>query len=127
MLSYRIDGARRLVTVTGTGVLTAHEISEAQAAIGTDPEFHPGFALLIDFRTASLSTVEAEEVRRHALEDPFAPNSPRAIVISSEVDYGVVRMFEAYSELAGRSGPVQAFRDPAGALSWLEEVCAAQP
>ena len=88
--------------------------------VGADPDFDPTFALIADFRAASLSEVTAFDIRRLAEEAPFGPDSPRALVVSDDANYGLARMFGAYSELAERKGPVEAFRDLETAWTWVE-------
>jgi len=122
MHTYRIDSPRRLVLATWRGTLSAEEISKWQAALAADPAFDPSLALITDIRTASLAEVTPPDVRQHAEEDPFGPETPRAIVVSNDANYGVARMFEAYSELARNKGPVRTFRDPESAWAWIESV-----
>jgi hypothetical protein len=127
MISYRIDCARRLVEVTGGGTLSAREISECHEALRTDPAFEPDFALLVDFRAASLSALKPPEVRRHAESDPFGPESPRAMLVDNDADYRIIQLFWAYSEWARHTGPVRPFRDLDSARTWIEEVRGAKP
>lgn len=122
MISHRIDKNRRLVTVTGHGILLPEQISANQAAIRNDPDFDPSFALMVDFRKASFANVASAHVRQHAEDDPFGPKSPRAIVISGKTDIGMVGIFEAYSQLVEHHGPVKGFYDLNSAWDWIESV-----
>lgn len=122
MISYRIDPARRLVIVTGTGMLSGEAISASQAELRMAPGFDPSYALLVDFRTASFAAIEPGHVRRHAAEDPIDPASPRAVVVRHDSDRGMVRMLEVYRELNNHTGPVRAFTDMAEALAWIDSV-----
>jgi hypothetical protein len=127
MIRYRIDRVSRLVEVTGTGALAAEDISACQAALRADPAFDSSFALLADFRAVNLSDLQAPHVRQHAQDDPFGPRSPRAILVSSDADDSIIRLFEAYSGAAQHTGPVRAFRDDESARAWIEEVRGATP
>lgn len=122
MISYRIDPARRLIVVTGTGTLSAEAISANQAELRRAPDFDPSYALLVDFRKASFAAIEPGHVRRHAAEDPVGPASPRAVVVQRESDRGMVRMLEMYRELNNLAGPVQAFTDIDSALAWIDSL-----
>jgi hypothetical protein len=122
MITYRIDPDRRLVTVTAMGALPADAVSANQAELRAAPGFDPSYALLADFTRASFAAFEPGDVRQHAAQDPFGPTSPRAVVVRQDADRGIVRMFEIYSELHGRTGPVRAFTDIPNALTWIESL-----
>lgn len=122
MITYRIDSARRLVLVTMTGTPSAAEISANQAELRAHPDFDPVYALLADFSKASFAAIAPADVRQHAMQDPFGPASPRAVVARQESDFSIVKMFEVYSELSARTGPVKAFTDIASALAWIESM-----
>jgi len=122
MLTYRIDKLRRIVEVTGAGILTLSEFLAGQARLLADPEFDASFALLADYRAASFAAVDGASLRTIAQKVPFAPEAPRAFVVASDASFGVMRMFETYSGLAQERSPVRAFRDVGSAMAWIEEV-----
>lgn len=122
MISYRIDPARRLVLVTFTGTPSAAAVSANQAELRAAPGFDPAYALLADFSKASFAAFDLSDVRLHAAQDPIGPDSSRAVVVRQDSDLGIVRMFEAYSELQGRAGPVKAFTDIPSALAWIKNT-----
>lgn len=124
MITYSIDPARRLVTVTAVGMLSADAISANQAELRLAPGFDPSYALLADFRNASFAAIGPGDVRLHAEQDPFGPAAPRRGGAAGS-DRSMVRMFEVYHEMTGRSGPVGAFTDLSAALDWIESVRAA--
>lgn len=121
MLEYRIDRARRLIEVKGAGDLTSADFLEGQARLRADPEFDSTFALLADYRAANLSALDVEDLRNIAAMAPFDAAAPRAFVVGSDLNFGLMRMFEAYSEIQ-RSELVRTFRDAESALSWIEGV-----
>lgn len=125
MITYSIDPARRLVTVTAVAMLSADAISANQAELRVAPGFDPSYALLADFRNASFAAIGPGDVRLHAEQDPFGPASPRAVVVRQESDRSMVRMFEVYHEMTGRGALVGAFTDLSAALDWIESVRAA--
>jgi hypothetical protein len=122
MMSYRIDRGRRLVEVVGTGDLTGEEITAIQAEMAADPEFDPTFAALVDFGAANFSAVPPSTARDHAEQHPFDPASPVAVLVASDYDSGMVRLFASFTELMGGDGHVRAFRDRKSALAWIEAV-----
>ena len=123
-ITYQIDPALRLVIVTYIGKVTLQALAAAQAEARARPDFDPSFALLFDYTQADASEIDTAAVKRIASNTPFGPKAPRAFVVSDEVGYGLVRMFRAYSELAGRGDMVEAFRDRDEAIRWIASVMA---
>ena len=121
-ITYHIDPALRLVVVTYVGKVTLATLAAAQAEARARPDFDPSFALLFDYTQADASEIDTAAVKRIAASTPFGPAAPRAFVVADEVGYGLVRMFRAYSELAGRGDMVEAFRDRDEAIRWIASV-----
>lgn len=121
-ISYDIDTALRLVVVTYVGKVTLETLAAAQAEARRRPDFDPSFALLFDYRRADASAIDTAAVKRIASSTPFGPSAPRAFVVADDVGYGLVRMFRAYSELAGHGDMVEAFRDRDEAIRWIASV-----
>jgi hypothetical protein len=123
-ITWHIDTALRLVIVTYVGKVTLASLAAAQAEARRHPDFDPGFALLFDYTKADPSEIDTAAVKRIAAGTPFGPAAPRAFVVADDVGYGLVRMFRAYSELAGRGDMVEAFRDRDEAIRWIASVMA---
>lgn len=121
-ITYDIDPSLRLVMVTYIGKVTLPALAAAQAEARRDPKFDPSYALLFDYTQADGSEIDTAAVKRIASSTPFGPAAPRAFVVADEVGYGLVRMFRAYSELAGRGDLVEAFRDRDEAIRWITSV-----
>jgi hypothetical protein len=126
-ITYHIDRAARLVTVTYVGKVTLAALAASQDQARRDPDFDPTFALLLDYTKADASGIDTAAVKRLANNTPFAPPAPRAFVVADDVGYGLVRMFRAYSELAGRGDMVEVFRDRDEAIRWIASVMARRP
>lgn len=77
---------------------------------------------LWDFRDADLSQLTRAELRlvaRHVRSLELSPPESRAgVLVSRDVDFGVIRMFEL-TEAESLSGVVRAFRDLSRAQAWL--------
>ena len=99
-VSYVIDKKNRVVIVTATGVMTAHDVLEFCRQVANDPEFDPSFSQLGDVSGAEVD-LSADEVRLFAQSSPFALDSRRAFVGTSPVVYGLARMFEIVRGLRG--------------------------
>jgi hypothetical protein len=117
-----IDGGRGVLHV-GTGVLTGAEIlagaRAAHSAPGRVGKFTHG---LTDLSGVTELRLTAEEVRRISEENRITariavPGAPVAIVATSELVFGMARMWEVHVEDTGWTTRV--FRSRAEAEAWL--------
>ena|SRR3954470_8142071 len=116
-MSYKIDQERRLVITRGWGELTTRELVEVMSQILLDPRFDPSYRSLGDLRDVTSIAVDTMATAQTAASPLFADGARRAIVATSDVAYGMARMFAAYSERAGHE--VCVFREMAPAEAWL--------
>ncbi len=116
-VSYRIDRERRIVFTEASGVVTDSELIEFQKQLRDDPEFEPDFHQLSDCRAIDEVGVTSEGVQEAASRSPFGQGSLRAIVVSSDVAFGMARMFENLRHEA--QDEVRVFRNAQEARRWL--------
>jgi len=114
---YELDLTRRLVRTHEWGVLTEEDLRALYEKIRTDPAFEPTFCQLCDLREVTKITTTADALRSLAQTYTFSPGSRRAFVVGRAVDFGLARMFQAYSEVEGQT--VEVFREMDDALEWL--------
>ena len=82
------------------------------------PGVQPDFSLLIDLRQADGRSVTREGVRALAAHPlVLSPTSPRAVVVPTDLGFGMARMYELRAE--PRGGTVRVFRDYDEAQHWL--------
>ena len=117
-MSYKIDRERRVVLTRAWGVLSTQELIDVTSRILLDPRFDPTYRSLGDLREVSDITVDTFDTAHMAATPLFAPGTRRAIVATSDVAYGMARMFAAYAERNGQE--VRIFRDMPAAEGWLE-------
>lgn len=115
---YTIDKERRLVMSVGTGVLTAADMLVHQRQLKKDPDFDPDFSQLSDFTAVTAVDIRGEEVRALAVASIFSPTSRRAMLVATDEQFGLSRMFSALREARGEHG-IRVFRDRDEALRWL--------
>ena len=115
---YKIDKDRKLVMTTGYGVVTREDMLDHQRKLLADPDFDPTYSQLADFVHMANSKITAEDVRRVAETDVFAPNAKRAIIVPNDFTYGFARMFEEYREAKGETG-IRVFRELTDGLEWI--------
>lgn len=116
-ISYTIDPIRRLVLVRLWGVLTAAELEDHYARLAADPAFDPTFWRLTDGRETVRFDATPTEVQRAAEGHLFAAGTRRAIVVSTDYQFGMARMFSTFAENTGQQ--VEVFRDLEAAEAWL--------
>jgi hypothetical protein len=116
---HAIDIPNRLVRVHVNGTLTDQDLLDGDSTLRRDPEFDPAYDQLLDLSEANGSEITANGVRALASRPPlFSPSARRAIVVRSDLGFGMSRMFELARE--GKSGEVRVFRDLEAARAWLD-------
>jgi hypothetical protein len=119
------EPGRVLITVWGEA-----SIEGFHAYLGgflDDPKWRPGMDSLVDLRALDFADLTAAQIR--ALVDAQARNKVKrgggraAIVVSQEVAYGLVRMYEAYADQQVALRP-RVFRSYEEAHAWLDEPSA---
>jgi hypothetical protein len=111
-----------LVVATCSGIVKMNDATLGAVVVWDNPEWS-GKPVLWDLRSAQLD-VRDEEVRemaKYILEHQPAIPPPRvAFVIARDVDFGLVRMFQALREHP--STQVEVFRDYDEAISWARSA-----
>src|SRR5882724_1470937 len=115
---FYIDTQHGIVYSKATGVLGRAEALDHMDRLSQHPEFRLEFNQLFDFREVAKVELTPEQVQVLAMRKIFSERSKRAFVVSSDLQFGLSRVFEAYRNLAGEKG-ISIFREMAGALSWL--------
>lgn len=114
---HEIDVSRRLVLTREWGELSDDDLRGLYDRIRADPAFDPSFRQLCDLRAVTRITTSIETLRFLAQSRIFLPGAKRAFVAGREVDFGLARLFQAYSEVEG--GTVEVFRKMPEAEAWL--------
>ena len=117
-VSYKIDKQRRLIITTCLEQVTLAEGLAHQDKLLKDPDFDHSFSQLMDCTRVNFSGFAGNDIRKLAERNVFSAQSRRAIVVSSNLDYGFGRMFEMLRESAGEHG-IRIFRDLDEAVDWL--------
>jgi len=115
---YRIDRSKRLVMSRAWGVLTDQDLVDNRTALFADPGFEPALDQVYDLSEVTEMKVSSTVLLHLAMSSRFSPTARRAVVVTSDVAYGMARM---YAMLTGHEDTVQVFRDRPSADRWLEE------
>jgi hypothetical protein len=116
-LDYRIDGD--MITIIASGKVAPGQFDALIGRLRSDPAWSEVTRELSDFRNAEFS-VSPDSITQLARQDATRlPNVlRRAVVVSTDLQYGLARM---YCSLMSRSGQdVRPFRDVDAARRWLE-------
>ena len=115
--SYEIDEARGLVISRAWESINDRELRSHYYRLEADRRFDPGYRQLIDVRDVRHFSLTSAVMLGTALAHVFRSGVPRAIVVANDEQFGLARMFAAYSEADGQC--VQIFREPEAAKEWL--------
>jgi hypothetical protein len=114
-----IDAEARIVILKVDGDLGDRDLLSLADALERDPEVPRDFSLLIDLREANGREVTSAGVQALAARSlVLSRESRRAVVVPSNLGYGMARMYEMLSEKRG--GSARVFRDYREALRWVE-------
>lgn len=116
--SYEIDVSRKLIQTTLWGTMTPAEADTLYHALKNDPAFDPTFSELMDTTKVDSSQMSTSKVRESAKRSPYVGASKRAILVGSDLAFGLARVYSTYVDING--GPlVNVFRKREEALRWL--------
>lgn len=114
---YTIDLPRSIVLSRGWGALTDGELVAHARALAVDPRFKPHFRQICSFLEVSDVQVTAAGIREMTLLNPFGAGARRALVVKSDVAFGMARMYQIMRD--DSPDEVEIFRDLDRALEWL--------
>jgi hypothetical protein len=119
-IHHEVDAGRSLLLVKRSGTIATQDERAALDARRADPAVIPGIRVLVDCCEVQPpdSPVVVRYVASHvALAAAALRCGPVAIVVGSDVQFGMARMYQAMTELSHPSTRV--FREVAAALTWL--------
>ncbi|HVN79956.1 MAG TPA: hypothetical protein VMW38_13230 [Terriglobia bacterium] len=120
-IKFEKDGS--LISITASGIPDIEGFRSYLQAITSSPDWRPGIPVLCDLRNLDTSKVTATVIRgvvdlHVELTDRYW-SSPVAVVVSRPVDFGMVRMFEAYTR--NMCPEYEVFYSVEDALEWLRK------
>ncbi len=115
---FEIDPEQGVVLSRGFGVFTHADYLDQMERLRRDSRFRPEFNQLVDCRAITLMNLTAAEIQDLAKKSVFNPESRRAFVVTSEIQYGLSRMLGSYRDVHGKQ-TLLVFKEMAEALSWL--------
>lgn len=115
---FLIDAERRLVVSRGTETFRYADFLEHMKVLAPDPRFKPEFNHLVDCRKFERFDVTPAQIQEMGGQSIFAAQSRRAFVVSSDLHFGMGRMFANYRDVK-RGQLTVVFRDMNEAIAWL--------
>ena len=115
---YIIDLARSLVLSRGWGIVTDRELLAHVRALTIDPRFVRNLHQLADLRDVTDVEVTAATIRKMASLNPYGDGSRRAVVVTSDLLFGMARMYQILRDEP--TDELEIFRTLDDALRWLE-------
>ncbi len=113
-----IDSQLGVVFSKGTGVFSEAVALDHMTRLLGHPDFNLEFKQLLDFRDVTSMELTNQEVRELAGRSVFSARSQRAFVVSTDLQFGLSRMFGTLREFRGEHG-IMIFREMSEAISWL--------
>lgn len=126
-ITYTLDHDQRRMFTRAEGLLTRHELEQH---LDVEAQDHAEeYAELFDARDAT-TDITADDVRglvdrARRWQASGIKVGPTAIVATTDVVYGMARMYAMLAEFL--NAPVEVFRDVASAMEWLDHVSPAAP
>jgi hypothetical protein len=120
-ITHEVDVARNLMRVRRWGSITSQDEEAAARLRREDPLVVAGIKVVVD--CTEVEPPDTTEVVKYLADQAAAQASrlncgPLAIVVSSDVEYGMARMYMAYTEMEHPWTNV--FRSMDEALAWLD-------
>ena len=111
-----INAEHKVVFSYGWDTLTFADIKDHRTRLLHDSKFAADFRQIANLTDVTNMKMSSDEVALLAREPVFAPNSRRALVAAPILQYGLSRMFEAYSE----AQTIGVFHQLKEAAEWLD-------
>ena len=115
----KVDPVQSLATINLSEGFTPLDFKEVSEAMLKHPDFSPDLRLLVVCTNVVASGFTGDAVANLAMTpSSFSTASRRAIVASTDLGFGIARMFGRLK--VGSTDKISVFRDLEEALSWLE-------
>ena len=110
------------VKLTASGNISSSEIIKALHGLLQDSQFKSGMDILWDFRQVKTENMRADQIREIVSfiknnQEKRGANYRVALVVSRDIDFGLARMYEAYTQELPFQ--LQIFKQLSAAEDWL--------
>jgi hypothetical protein len=115
--TYTIDLKRGIVLSKAVGKLLGADLLENLTRLSADPDFRSDLNQMADFREVTALEISTDDMKELAAKTPFGAGSRRAIVVNSQLAYGLSKIYRSMVE--GESTEIKVFKDYSQACQWL--------
>ena len=110
------------VKLTASGTISSADIIKALHGLLQDSQFKSGMDILWDFRQVKTENMRADQIREIVSfiknnQEKRGANYRVALVVSRDIDFGLARMYEAYTQELPFQ--LQIFKELSAAEDWL--------
>jgi hypothetical protein len=110
-----INTDHKMVFSFGWGRLTISDVNQHRTRLLLDTRYCRDFAQIISLADVTEMALSNSEINSLAKQGLFAPESRRAMVAPSDLQFGLSRVFDSYT--AGQS--IRIFRELKDAVAWV--------
>jgi hypothetical protein len=116
-VEYHIDTEARLLIARFSGEFTVGDVIRLRSLGRQDPRLQAGFSTIDDVTGVTEISMSQDDLARLAQQSVVQPGVRRALVAKTDLQFGMARMYQTFSEFSGQS--FQVFRDIEAARAWL--------
>jgi hypothetical protein len=116
-INYTVNTRQRIIITSASGDISLSDMQEHMQTVQNHPEIQPDYNHIFDLRKAGNFEITTSDVKQLAEFSYFNEQSKRAIVASSDLFYGMSRMYEIFKKDA--SVNVRVFRTYEEAKQWV--------
>ncbi len=94
-------------------------MTEHRCALSCDPDFVPNYRQIFDLRGVTDLELTSTDLRERVANDVFGGGSRRALVASSDLVFGMARMYQLLAA-DENTDEIRVFREMSDAVRWLD-------
>ena len=116
-IRYDVNTDQKIIITYASGDITLDDMREHMLMVQNHPDIEPDYSHIFDLREAGEIDIKTNDVKQLADFSYFNEQSKRAIVASSDLFYGMSRMYEIFKQDA--SVNIRVFRTYEEAKEWV--------
>jgi hypothetical protein len=117
--TFEIDVKNCILRESFKGLITFDVLTDANTAIISNSEFQKGYNFLTDLREATIH-MNFEEMFEHVSQLPDLGVKKQAFIVSQDLEFGMLRMFQTLTEDEDLFGEIRIFKEVEEGINWLD-------
>ena len=119
-VSYEIFPDKQLIISHLEGELTEHDIISLRAQVMQDELFNPAYHVIDDVTGVTRLSIDMDKLQALSKNSLVQSHIRRALVARTDYQYGMARVYRAFSEASGHE--FQVFRSIEEAMAWISKA-----